>query len=210
MNSVELIKKICKDRKIPISKLERDLNYGNGYIGQLKKGTIPSDRAIEIANYLEVDLQYLLSGEKGTEKKEAFITSKDERDIQERIQALCKDRNITVAALERECGLGNATVKKWSISIPSGDRLSKVADYFDVSVDYLLGRELTTRDERDISKDLDRIMNEIHNGENGPLYYNGEEIDKASLGLLQNAIEYALRETKKENKIRYNPTKNKK
>lgn len=57
MNSVELIKKICKERKIPISRLERELGYGNGYINQLRKGTIPSDRAVEIANYLQINLQ---------------------------------------------------------------------------------------------------------------------------------------------------------
>lgn len=55
MNSVELIKKICKERKIPISRLERELGYGNGYINQLKKGTIPSNRAVEIANYLQIE-----------------------------------------------------------------------------------------------------------------------------------------------------------
>ena len=70
--------------------------------------------------------------------------------------------------------------------------------------------ELTARDERDIAKDLDRIMGEIQKGDDGPLYYNGIEIDNASLNLLQNAIEYALRETKKENKVKYNPKKNKK
>ena len=70
--------------------------------------------------------------------------------------------------------------------------------------------ELTARDERDIAKDLDRIMGEIQKGDDGPLYYNGTEIDQASLSLLQNAIEYALRETKKENKEKYNPHKNKK
>lgn len=53
-------------------------------------------------------------------------------------------------------------------------------------------------------------MNEIQKGEDSPLYYNGVEIDNASLNLLQNAIEYALRETKKENKVKYNPLKNKK
>lgn len=37
MNSVERVKAICKERKIPISKMERDLGYANGYIGQLKK-----------------------------------------------------------------------------------------------------------------------------------------------------------------------------
>ncbi len=87
MNSVELIRKICKERKIPISKLERDLGYGNGYIGQLKKGTIPSNRAIEIAQYLSIDLPYLLSGEE-PEKKETTLTPKDERDIKKDLDSI--------------------------------------------------------------------------------------------------------------------------
>lgn len=59
MNSVEKVKAVCKERKIPISKLERDLGYGNGYIGQLKKGTFPNDRLVEIANYLGLSTAYL-------------------------------------------------------------------------------------------------------------------------------------------------------
>lgn len=69
MNSVEKVKSICKERKIPISKLERDLGYGNGYIGQLKKGTFPNDRLVEIANYLGLSAAYLA----GEEKKPAPI-----------------------------------------------------------------------------------------------------------------------------------------
>lgn len=69
--------------------------------------------------------------------------------------------------------------------------------------------ELNARDERDIKKELDNIMGKIRNGEDGPLYYGDTKIDDASLSLLQNAFEYALRETKKENKVKYNPNKNK-
>ena len=72
MNSVERVKTICKDRKIPISKLERDLGYSNGYIGQLRKGTFPNDRLKEIAEYLEVSIDYLMTGK---EKEGAFLLS---------------------------------------------------------------------------------------------------------------------------------------
>lgn len=44
MNSVENVKAICKERKIPISKLEKDLGFANGYISQLRKGVFPYDR----------------------------------------------------------------------------------------------------------------------------------------------------------------------
>lgn len=62
MNSVELVRAICKERKIPISKLEKDLGYANGYIGQLRKGTFPANRLAEIAQYLSVSVDYLMSG----------------------------------------------------------------------------------------------------------------------------------------------------
>ena len=63
MNSVERVKAICKERKIPISRLERDLGYANAYISQLRKGVFPSDRLIEIAEYLSVSPDYLINGE---------------------------------------------------------------------------------------------------------------------------------------------------
>lgn len=52
MNSVERVKAICKEKRIPIYKLEKDLGYANGYISQLKKGTFPADRLHEIADYI--------------------------------------------------------------------------------------------------------------------------------------------------------------
>ena len=63
MNSVERVKSICKEKKIPISKLERDLGYSNGYIGQLRKGVFPTDRLVDIAAFLNVSTDYLLTGE---------------------------------------------------------------------------------------------------------------------------------------------------
>lgn len=53
-------KKICKDRGIAISKLERDCGFGNGYIKGLKKGTLPGDRLAKISEYLGVSVPFLL------------------------------------------------------------------------------------------------------------------------------------------------------
>lgn len=60
MNAVERVKSICKERKIPISKLESDLGFGNAYISGLKKGMFPSDRLKLIAEYLNVTDDYFL------------------------------------------------------------------------------------------------------------------------------------------------------
>lgn len=82
MNSVERVKDLCKERKIPISKLEKDLGFSNGYIGQLRKGVFPSDRLVLIANYLNVSPDYLMTGETPSDKKEVTLTPRDERDIE--------------------------------------------------------------------------------------------------------------------------------
>ena len=66
MNSVERVKAICKERKIPISKIEKDLGFSNGYIGQLRKGSFPADRLALIAEYLDVSTDYLLTGNEKT------------------------------------------------------------------------------------------------------------------------------------------------
>lgn len=62
MNAVERVKTICKERKIPISKLESDCGFANGYIGQLRKGVFPDDRILKIAEYLNVSVDYLMIG----------------------------------------------------------------------------------------------------------------------------------------------------
>lgn len=136
-------------------------------------------------------------------------------------EQLLQKYGVTAYKVSKETGITQSTLSDWKRgrSTPKTENMKKIADYFGVTVEYLMtgknepkekAPELTARDERDIAKDLDRIMEEIQKGDDGPLYYNGIEIDNASLNLLQNAIEYALRETKKENKIKYNPNKNKK
>jgi transcriptional regulator with XRE-family HTH domain len=54
------------------------------------------------------------------------------------ISRLCKKTGVSIAKLERETGLGNATVRNWSVSSPTVDKLKLVADYFGVTVDELL------------------------------------------------------------------------
>ncbi len=46
-----------------IRRLEIACNFGNGYISSLKKGTFPDDRIRIIADYLDVSVYYLMTGE---------------------------------------------------------------------------------------------------------------------------------------------------
>ena len=61
--------------------------------------------------------------------------------IFERIAMLRGERGLSQNALEREVGLPRNTICKWDKSVPSADKLKMVADYFGVTVDYLLTGE---------------------------------------------------------------------
>ena len=61
MTSVEKVLKALKDKNIAVSRMERDLEFGNGYIRQLKKGTMPIERLAAISSYLDVPINDLMS-----------------------------------------------------------------------------------------------------------------------------------------------------
>ena len=56
------------------------------------------------------------------------------------VKKLCDDQGISVNILEERIGLGRNTLYSWKKKVPSGSNLIKVADYFNVSTDFLLGR----------------------------------------------------------------------
>lgn len=60
--------------------------------------------------------------------------------LYQNIVVLCKGKGISISKLEKETGLGNGTVGRWEKSSPSVENVKKVADYFDVSVDYLISQ----------------------------------------------------------------------
>lgn len=63
--------------------------------------------------------------------------------------------NMTIAALERALGLGNATIARWDTNRPKIDSVYAVAQYFGVSMEYLLtGEEKQATPKDDLSPDV--------------------------------------------------------
>ena len=60
-------------------------------------------------------------------------------DIIARIKNLCDEKGITLAALERHLDMGSGTIRRWNTASPTSDKLLKVANYFNVSLDFLTG-----------------------------------------------------------------------
>ena len=80
-NSVQLVRDLCKDRNIPIAKLEKDCGFSNGYLNPKKMSRISYDRAVVIAEYLGVSADLILTGEEN--KKEPTVSGEAEIDMSE-------------------------------------------------------------------------------------------------------------------------------
>lgn len=58
-----------------------------------------------------------------------------------RLTSLCAERGVKITNVVSELKMGSGNLSNWkSGRMPRGESLSKLADYFHVSTDYLLGR----------------------------------------------------------------------
>lgn len=85
--------------------------------------------------------------------------------LKERIRILAKEFGISIPNLESVLGFGSGTISKWDKSAPSADKLQKVAEYFNVTLDYLMKGE---------------------SAENGSEYYINPETAKAAQEIFEN------------------------
>lgn len=89
-------------------------------------------------------------------------------NLLEKIKILCKEQHVSQRKLEIDLGFSNGSISKWDNNSPSIDKVSKVANYFGVSINYLLGRE------REDSIRMNNLIN-IENKE-GQLIVSSREI----------------------------------
>lgn len=80
----------------------------------------------------------------------------------ERLKLLRKQNKVTQEVLAEKVGVERSSIGKYETSnvVPSTEVLIKIAEYFGVSTDYLLGRDETTQHVND-DETLD-ILNELH------------------------------------------------
>lgn len=84
MTLLERIKQTCREKKnISITTLEQELGYSNGSLAKAKD--IPSSRISEISNFLDVSMDYLMTGKEWDvefSKEQALLDLKISQDLE--------------------------------------------------------------------------------------------------------------------------------
>lgn len=109
--------------------------------------------------------------------------------ITERIRMLCDERGISIRNLERDLDIGNGTVRRWSVSIPSADVLHKAAKYFGVTVGYLLGESDNKEVEYYIDPEVVRIAQSLKDNPDLKILFDvSKELSKEEINAVLNVI----------------------
>lgn len=94
------------------------------------------------------------------------------------IKELAKEKKISIRQLEFNFGYSNGYLASWKKQNPNPVELGRLADYFGVSVDYLLGRE-SNRNKTE--KDLDKILDNVMSFDGQPMDDHDREVIRAYL-----------------------------
>ena len=104
-------------------------------------GSIPRlYNAVKISNFYECSLDYLFSINNNYSKQAKPIVI-DRTNFYKKYQKLLNENKITHYALSKKIGICESSLSTWKkLNLPGMLAIIKIADYFVVSNDYLVGR----------------------------------------------------------------------
>lgn len=131
--------------------------------------------------------------------------------LYENIKKVAALKGYTIYKLEQELRFPRSSISKYNSSDPSVGKIRQIANFLNVSYSSIISGDddLPYSDHKDITKSLEDIMSKLESVNSGSLMYNGQELSEVSKELLRNALKYAIKETRNENKSKNNPHKNK-
>ena len=137
------------------------------------------------------------------------------------IESLCKEKGTNITAMCKAAKISRAPLTELKMGRSktlSSATLSKIAAYFGVSVDYLLGNKekpapesrngLSIKEQKDIARKLEKMMDELE--ESGDLMFDGDPASEEAKESIRNALAMGLEYARKVNREKYNPYKSKK
>jgi len=85
--------------------------------------------------------------------------------IAELIESIVKSKKIIANKMLQECGLSKDTIvnMKRQQSLPSADKIAKLAEYLEVNTDYLLGKTNDPTPPSDLDEDVLKLLSIVKN-----------------------------------------------
>ncbi|MTW85590.1 helix-turn-helix domain-containing protein [Virgibacillus dakarensis] len=129
-----------------------------------------------------------------------------------RLKYLRKNKGLSQQNMADFLGISRQGYGKYEDGKSETDHktLIKLANYFDVTTDYLLGYSdspnLTAKDEKDIAKRMEKMKSDLKEGKGDGLNYMGEPMSEEAIETLLEALEHAERIATLANK-KYTPKK---
>ena len=91
MGLYEQIRDIAKTKGYSINKLEQELGFARSSINKFNKNKPSIDKLQQIADLLEVTVDYLTSGNEESENNKIVLNRRDEKDIAKRLEDALAD-----------------------------------------------------------------------------------------------------------------------
>ena len=148
----------CDLKGVSMSALLDKVNMSRGNIARWKSGLEPKAATkIKLADALGID-------------RDALEERGKEDDLYNKIESLCIERGVNITNMCKEAGVPRSALSDYKagrIKSLSADKLSKIASYFGVSVDYLLGNDkknkLPAQKSGELSKKQEEYIEKIKN-----------------------------------------------
>lgn len=103
----------------------------------------------------------------------------------EKIKELADKQGISLNQLEEKLGFSRNTIYNMKKSTPNVERVSKIADYFNVSTDYLLGR---TDNPRIMTNDETALVNgqviDLRKAAASSMLFDGKPLDEDDIDFI--------------------------
>ncbi|QOV18943.1 helix-turn-helix transcriptional regulator [Blautia liquoris] len=127
MGLYEQIRDIAKEKGYSINRLEKELGFARSSINKFNKNMPSADKVQQIADFLHVSVDYLMTGKKESENNETRLNAKDEKDIAKRLQDTLEDleNGQTALAFSGE-PLDDETRELLKISLENSLRIAKI------------------------------------------------------------------------------------
>ncbi len=140
-NFVESLSELLMQANLTPSAFAKQIGCGKGTISRyLHEQKVPDvGMLVRMADFFDCSTDYLLGRE--TDKYPRVFV-KPCPSFQERLPYLCKELTITKYQLQKQTGIAESAIYSWQNGKhkPSLDNLIKIAETFDCSLDFILGR----------------------------------------------------------------------